>query len=108
MFKSLLSHGLRLFALTLLITQINVSYTLAQTEVPLQTTNFSSTETVTPLSESTKVTHAQENECEQSTTLDCQKITSVSQPKLTYPEPPNPYNREAIEKFDAELYGEGN
>ncbi|MDJ0736121.1 MAG: hypothetical protein QNJ47_19000 [Nostocaceae cyanobacterium] len=28
--------------------------------------------------------------------------------RFTYPQPPNPYDMEAIEKFNQEIYGEGN
>lgn len=34
--------------------------------------------------------------------------TEVSAPRLTYSTPSHPYKREVIQKFDEELYGEGN
>ncbi|NER51544.1 MAG: hypothetical protein F6J92_33805 [Symploca sp. SIO1A3] len=108
MLKSLFFQALRLLALTLLITQISVSHALAQEVVPPETTNLPTTETVTPSPVPTAVNDAQDIECEQSTTEDCVKIPQVSTRKLSYPEPPHPYDMEAIEKFDAELYGEGN
>ena len=108
MFKSFLSQALRLLALTLLIAQISVSYALAEEVVPPETTNPPTTETVTPPPVPTEANNLQKMECEQSTTEDCAQIPQVSIRKLTYPKPPHPYDMKAIEKFDAELYGEGN
>ena len=108
MFKSFLSQALRLLALTLLIAQISVSHALAEEVVPPEITNPPTTETVTPPPQPTEANNLQEMECEQSTTEDCVKTPQVSRRKLTYPKPPNPYDMEAIEKFDTELYGEGN
>ncbi|HBL59354.1 MAG TPA: hypothetical protein DDZ80_12805 [Cyanobacteria bacterium UBA8803] len=36
------------------------------------------------------------------------KAPVVPAPRLAYPRPPHPYNMEAIEEFNTELYGEGN
>ena len=37
-----------------------------------------------------------------------EKIPVVKATGRTYPQPPNPYDMEAMEKFDQEVYGEGN
>jgi hypothetical protein len=37
-----------------------------------------------------------------------EKAPVVSASRSTYPQPPYPYDTEAIKKFDAELYGAGN
>lgn len=36
------------------------------------------------------------------------KAPVVAAPRSTYPQPPDPYDMDAIEKFNEELYGEGN
>jgi cytoskeletal protein RodZ len=52
----------------------------------------------------------QPSDQEQATPSDrspAERSTASDSKSLTYPEPPNPYNREAIEQFDQELYGTG-
>jgi hypothetical protein len=41
------------------------------------------------------------------TIVESDSSPAVSASSSTYPQPPHPYNVEAIEEFDEELYGEG-
>lgn len=38
----------------------------------------------------------------------CEKTEAVVTPRATYPQPPHPYDTEAIKQFNEELYGAGN
>jgi hypothetical protein len=109
MLKSLILKVLRLVAVTLLIAQVTFSPALAvetQSSAGVNTTTSEVVDkgdvnvpvTATPTADCTRVTSSTKGE----------KGSAVSPKRLTYPKPPHLYDMEAIEEFNAELYGEGN
>lgn len=110
MLQSFFVKFLRLVAVMLLIAQVTfTSAALAQETQPTEPTNPQPSERVNPndadvtapdkpIAEDRVVTPNNETE----------KPPAVSTPRLTFPRPPSPYDTEAIEQFNEELYGEGN
>ncbi|NEO29960.1 MAG: hypothetical protein F6K36_05820 [Symploca sp. SIO3C6] len=93
--------------MTVLIAQVTFSSAFAQEDSSSIVVDTQAPEAVN--------TEAELSECNQPTangekvlSSNCRQAATVSETKLTYPQPPHPYDIEAIEKFDAELYGEGN
>ncbi|HEY9651101.1 MAG TPA: hypothetical protein V6C95_10600 [Coleofasciculaceae cyanobacterium] len=101
---------LRLVALTLLITQVTfTSSALAQETQPTELINPQPTELVNP--NDADVTVPDEPTAEDKgvpPNNQAEKPPVVSTPRLTFPQPPSPYDTEAIKRFNEELYGEGN
>ncbi|MCP2730894.1 hypothetical protein [Limnofasciculus baicalensis] len=109
MLKSLILKVLRLVAITLLVAQVTFSPALAVETQSSAGVNTNTSEvvdkgdinvpvTTTPTVDGTRVTPSSKGE----------KESAVSAERLTYPQPPHLYDMEAIEQFNAELYGEGN
>ena len=109
MLKSLILKVLRLVAVTLLIAQVTFAPALAEETPSSAGVNTTTSEVVdtekinvsvpaTPTGDATRVTPSSKSE----------KESAVSKQGLTYPQPPHLYDMEAIAKFNAELYGEGN
>lgn len=115
MLKSFLFRTLRLIILTVLMAQINFSSALAQENLSSTVVDNQTPEAVDHQTPETVNTEPKLSECNQQTadgkkalSSNCPQAAKVSETELTYPQPPHPYDLEAIEKFDAELYGEGN
>lgn len=110
MLQSFCLKLLRLVALTLLIAQVTFTgAALAQDTQPTEPRNPQPSELVNP--NDADVTVPDEPTAEdKGVTPNHQgkKPPVVSTPRLTFPQPPSPYDTEAIEQFNEELYGEGN
>ncbi len=109
MLKSLILKVIRLVAVTLLIAQVTFYPALAEETQSSAGVNTTTSEVVDkgdvngavtdkPTADGTRVTPSSKGE----------KESAISAQRLTYPQPPELYDMEAIEKFNAELYGEGN
>ncbi|NEP02882.1 MAG: hypothetical protein F6K58_30370 [Symploca sp. SIO2E9] len=115
MLKSFLFRTLRLMILIILMAQVTFSSALAQENLSSTVVDTQTPEAVDTQAPEKLNTEAKLSECNQKTadgekvlSSNCPQAATISETELTYPQPPHPYDLEAIEKFDAELYGEGN
>jgi hypothetical protein len=104
MLKSLFCKTFRLIILTLLIAQITLSTAIAQETQPSESNKTPTTPTVNPRTSETEKEEIKVDRNKE--TADATKDKGRAS-KIAYPQPPNPYDMEAIEKFDEELYGKG-
>ncbi len=107
MWKSLFLNVLRVVALIVLIVQLTFSPALAQ-ETP-EAVNTQPPEMANP--NEVKLPIPDEPKAEDSTTVPSSNpkpAPKISKPKVAYPQPPHPYDMQAIEEFNQELYGKGN
>lgn len=101
MLKAFFLKVFQLFALTLLIAQISFSSAIAQETQPSEAVNTNKVDVPAsekPTAKDSKATPTDKNK----------KAPVVSAPRSAFPQPPHPYDTEAIEKFNEELYGKGN
>jgi hypothetical protein len=99
----------QLVALTLLIAQISFSSAIAQETQPSEATNNQSSEVVKPNKVNVPASEKPTPKDSKATPTDKnKKAPAVSAPRVAFPQPPHPYDTEAIEKFNEELYGKGN
>ena len=101
MLKAFFLQVFQLVALTLLIAQISFSSAIAQETQPSEAVNTNKVDMPAPekpTAKDSKATSTDQNK----------KTPAVSALRSAFPQPPHPYDTEAIEKFNEELYGKGN
>jgi hypothetical protein len=100
---------LRLVVMVLLIAQVTCSNALAQETVPPEAAKHQAPESVTPREgKQPKPEEAKTEERQAAPHRNQEKTSTVSAPRLTFPKAPSPYDAEAIDKFNEQLYGAGN
>ena len=104
MWKSLLLPVVRLVALTLLIVSITFTPALAQETAAPEATNIQPPEVVNPNPVDVPVPDQPKTE----DTTEVPTSQRQSNPRLATPQSRNPYDMQAIEEFNQELYGKGN
>jgi hypothetical protein len=108
MWKSFFLKVLRFVALTLLIVQVTFSSALAQETLSPEAATNQSPEAITPSKiERAAPDNLNADQITAAPKRDRKKASGVSVSRLTFPQPPNPYDAEAIDKFDEQLYGAG-
>lgn len=116
MLKSLFLSALLFGAMTLLIAKASFSSPLPQGTLFPEAAETQSLEKANPKFPETADANPDVPDSSKQTADDKivdlskspKKAPVVSAPRSTYPKPPHPYNYSQIEKFDEELYGEGN
>ncbi len=113
MLKSVCFIAIRIVAILLILFPIFWSPVWAENTVPSQSVKSSSSEVVNTQAVKQENLQVQPSHCNQKNgegkimmNSNCQKVSPISSPQRTYPQPPNPYDMKAIERFDRELYGE--
>lgn len=108
MLHTILRQVLRLTLLVLFLGQLGLSSSPASaTEVqPPAASRQESVETVLPQAQKQAPEGKQATEKPTTTEGQVKQKTPSPKAKVAYPQPPNPYNRQAIEQFDKELYGD--
>jgi cytoskeletal protein RodZ len=107
MLKSLAWQILRLFILVVLVAQIAFDFKPALAQETQSSTSMpaSATETVKTPSATGEAKEKTTPSSQQTPRDQSQKQKKAPSSKVSYPQPPNPYNMEEIEKFNEELYG---
>ncbi len=109
MWKSFFLKVLRLVVMVLLIAQVTCSYALAQETISPEAAKHQAPESVTPREgKQSKPEEAKAQERQVAPHRDQEKTSAVSAPRLTFPKAPSPYDAEAIDEFNEQLYGAGN
>lgn len=113
MLKSIFLTAIRSLAVFLILLTVCWSSTLAENLPSSDAINPSSPEVINTQTPKGETSQLKTSDCDRKNGEDkkvfnpnCQKTPKISSNKRTYPQPPHPYNMEAIEKFDQELYGE--
>ena len=113
MLKSACLIVIRMVAVLLILFPVFWSPVWADNTAPSDTVNHSASavENSQPLNgenPQVKASHCHQKNVEGKTMMNqnCQKAPKVLSTQVTYPQPPHPYDMEAIERFDQELYGE--
>lgn len=108
MLSAIFRQVLRFLLLALFVGQLalSASPTLAQEAQPPAASRQEPVETVLPPAEKPSPGEGQVTEKTTATEGEMKSKTRSPKAKIAYPQPPNPYNREAIEQFNKELYGE--
>jgi hypothetical protein len=99
--KALCLRIFRLVILTLLLAQVMFGFdrAIAQESQPSETPPPQEVEEVLPNDERTADEQPALNR-------DSERQPAISQSQRSYPQPPQEYDMEALEKFDTELYGD--
>jgi hypothetical protein len=103
MWKSLFLKAIQLLTLTLLITQFTFLPALAQESKSSEAVNKKVPEAVNPSKVDSTVTDEKTGDSNQS-----KKAPEISSPRSKTSQSTRVYDKQAIQKFDEELYGAGN
>ena len=106
MFKILCLKALRLIAVVVLLVNVTLTFpAFAQTESSTNSETSLSTETLDIQTDRSIDQTDQTDDQLTERTSDVERSDKTQSSTRTYAKPPHPYDMEAIEKFDEELYG---
>ncbi len=109
MLKSIGLLIVRLVVLTLFFVQVTLTFNInpvfAQEMQPLNSASSPTKETLSPTQETPASTAEQTTETQPISPQEATQKPPTKGQKVTYPTAPHPYDMEAIEKFNEELYG---
>ena len=105
MFKPLLQFIFRLLTLAIVLWQVNFPHAIAfaQENVKPPISPVSEKEQLNPADNNPQVIEQSQGDRQTSQTHPVQQ--SQNRSKVTYPQPPHRYNKQAMEKYNEEVYG---